>query len=254
MKKLLSLLLAAMMLLGCAAFAEAVDYAGVWVMTGMVVEGVEMGPDTMAMFGLTLTMTLKEDGTCVVDGMGQTDTGTWQATANGVAITDPTETLEFTYTDDMLVMDDGRSRMLLTREGAAPAIAEAAEPTALAGVPAEAFEGKWTLATAVLFGMKLTAEEAGIFIDLELLAGEGIYVETDALGNVTELPVTYTVTEAEGEPTVLTLICQDETMEEPEELMVLNMLDDGRLSYVMNMEGIEIGYYFEPVVEEVPAE
>lgn len=233
---------------------DAATFVGVWVMTGMVVEGVEMGPDTMAMFGMTLTMTLNEDGTCVVDGMGETDTGIWQATANGVAITDPTETLEFNYVDDMLVMDDGRSQMLLTREGAAPAIAEAAEPTALAGVPAEAFEGKWTLATAVLFGMELTAEEAGTFIDLELLAGEGMYVERDALGDVTELPITYTVTEAEGEPTVLTLIYQDETMEEPVELMVLNMLDDGRLSYVMNMEGIEIGYYFEPVVEEIPAE
>lgn len=233
---------------------DAASYVGVWVMTGMVIEGVEMSPDTMAMFGMALTMTLNADGTCVVDGMGATDSGTWQATANGVAITDPTETLEFTYANDMLIMDDGRTQMLLTREGAAPAITEAAEPVAMSGVPAEAFEGKWTLATAVLFGMELTAEEAGTFIDLDLLAGKGIYTEKEAMSEALALPITYTVTEAEGEPTVLTLIYQDETMEEPAELMTLNMLDDGRLSYVMNLEGIEVGYFFEPVVEEVPAE
>ena len=232
---------------------DAASFEGVWVMTGMVANGVEMGVDTMSMFGLTLTLTLNADGTCVVDGMGQKESGTWQATANGVAITDPTETLEFAYVDEMLVTEQGGAKMMLTREGAAPAIVEAAEAAVLTGVPAEAFEGKWELATAVVFGMELTADDMGTYLNLDLKAGAGIYTESDAAGEALELPVTYTVTEAET-GTVLALLYQDATMAEPVELLQLNMLDDGRLVCVMNVDGMEVSYYFAPVVEEIPVE
>ena len=43
-------------------------------------------------------------------------------------------------------------------------------------------------------------------------------------------------------------------MAEPVELLQLNMLDDGRLVCVMNVDGMEVSYYFVPVVEEIPAE
>jgi hypothetical protein len=153
----------------------------------------------------------------------------------------------------MLVTEQAGAKMMLTREGAAPAIVEAAEAAVLTGVPAEAFEGKWELATAVVFGMELTADDMGTYLNLDLKAGAGIYTESDAAGEALELPVTYTVTEAET-GTVLALLYQDATMAEPVELLRLNMLDDGRLVCVMNVDGMEVSYYFVPVVEEIPAE
>lgn len=232
---------------------DAASFVGVWVMTGMVANGVEMGTETMSMFGLTLTLTLNADGTCVVDGMGQTDSGTWAVTANGVAITDPTETLEFVYVDDMLVMDDAGSQMMLTREGAAPAIVETAAAEPVMNVPAEDFEGAWELTTANLFGMNVTAADMGVTMSFNLAAGQGTYLEGDDTA-LYELPVTYTVTDPEGEPTVLTLLYQDATMAEPVELLALNMLADGRLRLSVSLEGMEVLYYFTAVAEEVPAE
>lgn len=232
---------------------DAASFVGKWVMTGMVANGVEMGTETMSMFGLTLTLTLNEDGTCVVDGMGQKESGTWTATPAGVAITDPTETLEFAYVDDMLVMDDAGSRMMLTREGAAPAIVEKAAAAPVMNVPAEAFEGTWELTSANVFGMDITAADMGVTMSFDLAAGAGTYLEGDDT-SLYEVPITYTVTDPEGEPTLLTLLYQDETLTEPMELLVLNMLDDGRLLCAIEMDGMEISYYFTAVVEEVPAE
>lgn len=52
MKKFLSLLLAAMMLLGCVAFAEDVNYVGTWMLTGAMASGIQMGPSMLALVGL----------------------------------------------------------------------------------------------------------------------------------------------------------------------------------------------------------
>ena len=142
MKKLLSLLLALAMLLGCTAFAEGVDYTGTWVLTGAESAGMQMGPETLAMFGLEMTMTFHADGTMSVTTMGMEETGTWVATATGIAMTDDTETIEIPYQNEMLLIDDQGTVLMFTREGAAPAVAEATGPVALSGVPAEAFEGQ----------------------------------------------------------------------------------------------------------------
>lgn len=232
---------------------DAAFFVGKWVMTGMVANGVEMGVETMSMFNLTLTLTLNEDGTCVVDGMGQKESGTWAVTPAGVAITDPTETLEFVYVDEMLVTEESGSQMMLTREGAAPAIVEKAAAAPVMNVPAEAFEGAWELAAANVFGMDITAADMGVTICFDLAAGAGIYQEGDGT-SLYELPIAYTVTDPEGEPTLLSLLYQDETLTEPEVLLQLNMLEDGRLQCVILMDGMEIFYYFTAVVEEIPAE
>ncbi len=231
---------------------DAASFVGMWVMTGMVADGVEMGTETMSMFGLTLTLTLNEDGTCVVDGMGQKESGTWTVTPAGVAITDPTETIEFVYVDDMLVTEEAGSQMMLTREGAAPAIVEKAAAAPVMNVPAEAFEGAWELTSANLFGMDITAADMGVTMSFNLAAGAGTYLEGDDT-SLYEVPITYTVTDPEGEPTLLSLLYQDETLPEPETLLQLNMLEDGRLQCVIVMEGMEISYYFTAVVEEIPA-
>lgn len=238
-------------------FSRAGDMAafvGVWELTGLESEGVQMGTATMAMFGLTMTMTLKEDGTCVVSAAGQDEVGTWHVTEQGVAITDPTDTIEFVYENDMLITEEDGSKMMLTREGAAPAVAESSEAAVCANVPAEEFEGAWELSTATVFGMELTAEDMGTFIIFELAEGKGIYTEADATGATAQAEITYTVTEVEENGTVLDLLYQDATMEEPVVLLSMNMLDDGRLMCVLNVEGMDVSYYFTEIVETVEAE
>lgn len=230
------------------------EFVGVWEMTGMISGGVEMGVETMSMFGLTMTLTLNEDGTCVLNTSGVEETGTWDVTAAGVAITDPSETVEFTYEDDMLVAEAEDSQMMLTRQGAAPAIGAAAQAGALTGVPAEDFQGKWELTTANIFGMDLTAADMGTFMTFDLAEGKGVYTESDASGESVQVEITYTVTDPEGEPTLLTLLYQDASMAEPAELLAMNMLEDGRLVCVLVVEQLEVSYYFTAVPEEIPAE
>ena len=161
MKKILSLLLALAMMLGCVAFAEGVDYVGTWVLTGAETDGVQMGPTTLAAVGMDMKVVVNADGTVVLSMMGMEEGGTWAATENGIAITDSTETVEIAYQNEMLLMNQSGVTMMLTREGAAPAIVEAEGPTALAGVDPVAFEGQWLLTTANFMGVEMSAETVG---------------------------------------------------------------------------------------------
>lgn len=233
---------------------DTASYVGVWELTGMIASGVEMGPETLALFGLSMTVTLNEDGTCVMDASGEVQSGVWTATANGVSIDDGIEAVEFAYADDMLTIEADGSVMMLTRSGSAPAAAQKAAAAPMSGVPAEAFEGKWELATATVFGMELTAEDLGTFMVFDLAQGVGTYTESAADGETIQVNVAYEVTETEGEATLLTVFAYDDRVGEYVEMLAMNMLDDGRLNCMMIVEELEIGYYFVPVTEEVPAE
>ena len=167
--------------------------------------------------------------------------------------------MEFTYVDNMLVAEAEDSQMMLTRQGAAPAIGAAAQAGVLTGVPAEDFQGKWELTTANIFGMDLTAADMGTFMTFDLAEGKGVYTESDASGESVQVEITYTVTDPEGEPTLLTLLYQDASMAEPAELLAMNMLE-GVVVIVAFVEGVlvveqlEVSYYFTAVPEEIPAE
>lgn len=245
MKKLLSLLLALAMLLGCVAFAEGVDYTGTWVLTGAEASGMQMGPATLAMVGLdSVTLVLNADGTMTMTMMGMEEAGTWKVVENGISVDGGTDVQIFTYQDEVLTAASEDETMMFTREGAAPAIEEAPVAVSLANVDPVAFEGEWVLTTASILGMEVSAEEIGGILLLNLAAGqcecttieEGVEPYVEAL--------TYTVAEVEGEGTVLTLSGVDETTGESVELMQLTMLEDGRLSALMDLEGLEVGYFF----------
>ena len=251
MKKLLSLVLVLAMLLGCTAMAEAVDYTGVWVLTGAETAGVQAGPTMLAALGVDMTLVVSEDGTVTLTDMGVTEYGVWTVTENGISISDETETLEAIYVNDMLVMEQGGALMMLTREGAAPAVNEETQlGGVLANVDPAAFEGQWLLTGASLMGMEFTADMMGVYIAFVLSNGQGIYGESNAAGGVDQYPIIYTVTEVEGAGTVLELLYAGEDVEEPVTLLVLTLLDDGRLVYVMDQDGITLTYYFTLQVEE----
>ena len=250
MKKILSLLLALAMMLGCVAFAEGVDYVGTWVLTGAESDGVQMGPTTLAAVGMDMKVVVNADGTVVLSMMGMEEGGTWAATENGIAITDSAETVEIVYQNEMLLMDQSGVTMMLTREGAAPAIVEAEGPTALAGVDPAAFEGQWLLTTANFMGVEMSAETVGVYMALVLSQGQALFATNDENGEIVTDQMSYVVTEVEGVGTVCSIADQDETTGETMEVLALNLLDDGRLVWRMELEGMVMEYYFTKQVAE----
>lgn len=248
MKKLLSVLLALAMLLGCTAFAEGVDYVGLWTMTGMEAEGVTMDP---LMLGLEMTMTLDADGTCTLTALGTSETGTWAATETGIAVTDEEGVVDaFVLIDGALVAEQDGAKVIFTY---GEAVASEG-PAVLSGVPMEAFEGQWMLTSVSMFGINMSAEDIGAYMAFVLSDGAGIYAETGDDGELLQLDVTYNVIEGLGAGTVLELIYTDETITEPIVLLSMNMLEDGSLYAAEDMDGLVVEFYFAHPVEEPAAE
>lgn len=251
MKKLLSLLLTLAMLLGCTAFAEGVDYTGTWVLTGAEAEGVQMGPSTLAMIGLDMKLVLTADGNLTLSTMGLEETATWVATENGIAITDNEGTMEVLYQNEMLLLEDAGALLMLTREGAAPAVAEATGPVAQAGVPEEAFEGQWLMTGISMMGMELPADQLGMYMAFVLDNGAGIMGNNSTEdGSIVTEAVTYTVTEVEGVGTVLAISPAEIPEGEEAEALLLYMAEDGSL--FVEEEGAYMTFVKQ--VEEAPAE
>ncbi len=247
MKKFLSLLMALAMLLGCAAFAEEVDYTGTWVLTGAESQGIEMGVNTIELMGMSMTMELAADGTCVLVAMGVSENGTWKKEEGGVSITDAAGVTDIAkYENDMLVLEQGSDRLMLTREGAAPAIEDKAAAVAQANVPAEQFEGAWLLTRANLMGVDIPADAMGVYMAFVLDNGVGVYATTDEAGELAQVAVNYEVREDEAIGTVLELSVTDATTGEKAVVMQLNMSADGEL--FMEAEGVVM--FFTLQVEE----
>lgn len=165
MKKLLAMLLALAMMLGCVAFGEGVDYTGTWVMTGLETPERTMDMTLLNQLGIGMTMTLNADGTMYTDTMGVKEEGTWAVTETGIAITDDEETVEITYKDEVLCIEEDGAAMLLTREGAAPAVAPAqADPNAASFD----YVGVWVLSGVEMFGIKMDPSVAGVWGDIAL--------------------------------------------------------------------------------------
>lgn len=166
MKKLLSLLLALMMGLGCIAFAEGVDYTGTWVLTSLETGGTTMDMTMLAQLGMDMTMTLNADGTMFTTTMGVTENGTWVVTEQGIAITDDEETIQIIYKDDVLRIEEDGAAMLLTREGAA-----APAETGLQADPNAAsynYTGVWVLSGVEMFGVQMDPATVGVSGDVAL--------------------------------------------------------------------------------------
>lgn len=253
MKKLFALLLVLAMLLGCAAFAEAVDYVGTWVLTGVEAEalGMQMGPDMLQVSGMDFTMTLNADGTAVLNAAGEEEAGNWTATETGVSLTDASGVTDvLVYQDEILVMEQDGTAMMFTREGAAPAIADAPAAAVLANVDPKAFEGQWLLTKASMMGMEFPAESLGMYMALMLSEGSGNFGTTDDNGELVSAEITYTVSEVEGVGTALDVIVTDAETGESAVMMTLNMQSDGSLVYNLDMDGMVIAYVFTAVTEE----
>lgn len=244
MKKLFAMLLALTMLLGCTVFAEAVDYTGVWVLTGMETEDMTMDMTLLSQLGMEMTMTVNADGTMFTTTMGVTENGTWAATDKGIAITDDEETIEFVYVDDMLRLEEDGAAMMLTREGAAPAVAAKEAAAVLAGVDPAAFEGTWTLTTVNFLGIEMPAAEMGMLMEFVLAGGSGTVTLQEDEEAAETIPVVYVINEVEGVGTVMMVSAVNQETGEAEELMPLSMTSEDTLVFEVEEEGLSMGYIF----------
>lgn len=235
MKKLLSLLLALMMLCGCAAFAETADYVGYWVMTGVEMSGVQVDP---AMLGLSAYMELYDDGTCLMVMMDEGQYGTWVATGNGIETTDADGVVDpFTLVDGALVIEEEGSKLIFTQE---------AYTMPLTGLTAADFEGEWTFSYLEINGAVYAAEEVGMAMNLSIKDGKGVHTAsyTDETGEVTE---TYNgVCETEELPdfgTAMYFLYTDEAGNPTDMGLALLMFDNGELVWYAGDESGTVIYY-----------
>ena len=114
MKKIISLMLAVCMMLGMvSAFAESASVTGVWYASKM-----SMGDQSydIGMLGMALTLTLNEDGSASMDTNGDVSEGTWEANAEGVAVTFEGQTINGTLADGELSLTDNEQTIIFTRE------------------------------------------------------------------------------------------------------------------------------------------
>ena len=210
MKKLMALLLALMMMMGCAALGEAaVHYVGTWVLTVLETPEMKMDMALLKQLGMGMTMTLNEDGTMYIDTMGVKEEGTWVVTETGIAITDDEETLQIAYVNDMLRIEDDGAAMLLTREGAA----EEAAPAATSAEAVDFVAGYWVLDSVQVMGFTMDAEAMQMQAYMELYDdGTCLLVQDEEMqyGTWTKTETGLTTTDAEGQTDVYTYV--DDTL------------------------------------------
>ena len=209
MKRLFCLMLALAM--ACAlmtASAELADYLGEWYLIAMKVGEAAMDPSTL---GMSMTMTVNEDGTVLnVTAYGDTaeeGRGTWELTADGLAVTDDTEmTLVFSINDaGELVADAEGMGMVFSREQ--PQVG--ALPNTIPAQSEDDMIGTWRLTTAAIGGMTIPAEMIGVGMTLTIEPGKMTMANDGDDGTVTELATTFTdgvlVGTANGEEVIVEL-------------------------------------------------
>ena len=225
MKKLLSLLLA-FMLLGCTALAEttaAADYVGTWVLTAVEMLGMQIDPATL---GLDAFVELYEDGTCSLTMLEETQAGTWAVTENGITTTDAEGVVDsYTLTEGQLVAEQDGMKLIFTLY--AP----------LGGLTAADFNGEWGFIYLEVYDYAAMTQdfyegtEMGLTITLTLQDGAGRMEMT-----------------SEGVTEAYLGDCVVETMEDGSSVMYFLMLDengvqDGTGLILMMYPGNELTWY-----------
>ena len=238
MKRFLSLLLVLMMLLGGAAFAEAVDYVGYWVATSAEVAGKTIEP---AKLGLNAYMELYEDGTCLIVMMGNNEDGTWAATETGIDVESDGTVVSFVLVDGALVLDMEGDKLIYTRD---------VYTLPLSGLTAADFEGEWTFTYVELGNEVYYADEIGTTMTLSIKEDKGVHVitRTDETGEVTDC--FEGVCELEEIPdlgTVMYFLYTDEAGNLTGSGLGLLMFDNGELVwYAEDETGLSVSYCFVP--------
>lgn len=226
MKKLLATLLALTMLVSavvCGAVAETADITGEWY--GSV-------------FGMSMTLTLHEDGTYTMSMAGEeAEPGTWSFDGTTLTLDEGSEgESAFAYDGESLSASMEGMDFVFTREPIATF-----EPAPARTDPAlEEFSGSWNATTIGIMGMYLSPDVIGAGISLDI---DGTTVVMTIIQEDSEPEaVTVEATFADG---VLT-VADPTSSEESSTFWTLSLLEDGTMSMFTQMEGIEMTYYLSP--------
>lgn len=224
MKKLLALLLALAMMLGCTAFAEtAINYVGAWMLMGVEMLGVTVDPATV---NVSAYMELYEDGTCVLSMMDETQEGTWAATETGITTTDAEGVVDtYTLADGNLVVEQMGMKLIFVPY--AP----------MSGLTVADFNGVWTLSYVEVYDYTAMTQD---FYEAEELGSSMVITLADGKGRL-EM-VSDGVTEAYDAD------CVVETLEDGSSVMYCMMLDengvqDGSGLMLLMYPGNELTWY-----------
>ncbi len=226
MKKLLATLIALMMLVSaavCGAVAETADIIGEWY---------------GSIFGLSMTMTLHEDGTYTMSMAGEeADSGTWSFDGTTLTTDEGTDgEAAFAYDGESLSASMEGMDFVFTREP----IATFEPAPARTDAALEEFSGSWNATTIGIMGMYLSPDVIGAGISLDI---DGTTVVMTIIQEDSEPEaVTVEATFADG---VLT-VADPTSSEESSTFWTLSLLEDGTMSMFTQMEGIEMTYYLSP--------
>ncbi|MBR4038667.1 MAG: hypothetical protein IKJ11_01045 [Clostridia bacterium] len=221
MKKILTAIIALMMLAVLACGAAAEDVTGEWY---------------AEVYGMAMKMTVNADNTYVLEAAGDVAPGTWELDGTNLIVDKGTEAEGVFAYDAAAQTLDMAGEMLFTRT--------AIEAWAPAAVRAEAaladFEGVWTAQRVDAFGAVLPVDDAGVFMDAGI-AGANV-----------SLTVTFIDTETfEGEAVLengvltLTVPAKDEYSEE--QVFTANALEDGSIAVTMDLFSEPATFYMEKV-------
>ena len=227
---LLTLILACLATFACAADADPL-YTGEWYMKTMS-QG-DQSFDVAAM-GMNAVLTLNEDWTCSVTGMGADVTGTWKDENEKITAVIDGDPADLMLSNGELTLSAGDTTMVFTREAPAAAT-EIAEVKADAA--AEEFNGEWTCVALTVGEMTLSrsvAEAAGQELPKMTFADGTITMEGGAIAesfaNV-KTPLTY----ADG---TYSFAISNVSV-------TANILQDGKMAVTFAAGELTTGLYFE---------
>lgn len=176
MKKLTAILIAVMMtaaMLAGAVTAAETDVTGIWYALSMEQDGIEMDAATLASMGMTITLTLNEDGTASLEMYGQAQEGTW--TDSMIEFQD--SPIPFEVVDGQLRIAQEGFSILFGRE-MPEALDTSLAPAVEHPEPGD-FNGSWSAAVYIFFGMPLPVQMMGTDFSMDIQDGTVLFTETD---------------------------------------------------------------------------
>lgn len=229
MKKLLSVLLAMVLALTmlAGAVAETVDVTGTWSTTLM---------------GMNVMFIINADGTYTLDIAGlESVNGTWEYQEDGNLLLDK-------GTDEEAMAVVGDETLSVTESGMALNFVRGEEGLAgttdfamRADATLEELQGEWSMTSIVMMGFEMSAELAGTTASIGVQDNNVVF--HDLMGDTSLEGVLVPLEFSEG---TLRMELQDETSTQ---VWMLGLLEDGRLNFTMNVDGLEIAMLMEKVVE-----
>lgn len=242
MKKLTAMLLALLLaaILCPAAVAEEAGCEGVWTLTGVEMNGMQLPPSILE---LSMTLTLNSEGAYTLSTANNTETGTWAAVNSTIVTTtaDGSQTL-YSCAGETLVCEDEGIRLLLTREGAAPAVpprdeADAARRTGLA---LSDFNGSWQLTHALAKDTMLSTDALGFTLQLDLADGQCAYTYAEG-SNTLQMELTCTLAELETGSTLTAV-----TTDADQDALTFTLTENGTLIWDASTEDMSLLFCFQP--------